>query len=148
VAVSIVTANVTLTEVSLGFMIPDEHVRGILNGAPKVGTKILLRTRDGNAVVWVWECTVGTFVWDYTEDETVYIISGEVFISTNNSEEKRLGQGDMVFFPGGITCQWRVTSPIRKFAITRKDLPVSVGFAVRAFHKLARLFGLRGRSAL
>ena len=90
-----------------------------------------------------WECSVGSFVWHYGEDETVYIISGEVFISTGNGEERRLGQGDMAVFPGGVSCKWRVTAPVKKIAITRKDLPLPVGLGVRACHKLAQTLGLR-----
>jgi uncharacterized cupin superfamily protein len=115
----------------------------VVDGAPKSGTKILATSHDRNSIVWVWECTVGSFIWHYGEDETVYIISGEVFISTENGEERRLGEGDMAVFPGGVSCKWRVTTPVKKFAITRKDLPLPVGFGVRACHKLARIIGLR-----
>jgi uncharacterized protein len=115
----------------------------VVDGAPKSGTKILATSHDRNSIVWVWECTVGSFIWHYGEDETVYIISGEGFISTEGGEERRLGEGDMAVFPGGVSCKWRVTTPVKKFAITRKDLPLPVGFGVRACHKLARIIGLR-----
>jgi uncharacterized protein len=141
---SIVTAKVAATEVFLGAMAPSM----VLDGTPKSGSRILVKSHDGNAIAWVWECTVGTFVWRYGEDETVYIISGEVFISTKNGEEKRLGPGDMVFFPGGISCKWRVTIPVRKFAITRKDLPPPLGFTVRALHKVAHIMRLRDHNSL
>jgi uncharacterized cupin superfamily protein len=134
---SVVIANVASTELFLDSM---THVA---DGSPKMATNILATSHDGNSIVWVWECSVGSFVWHYGEDETVYIISGEVFISTENGEERRLGQGDMAVFPGGVSCKWRVTAPVKKIAITRKDLPLPVGFGVRACHKLARTLGLR-----
>lgn len=134
---SVVIANVAATELFLGAM------TNVLDGAPKSGTKILATSHDGNSIVWVWECSPGSFIWHYSEDETVYIISGEVFVSTDNGEERRLGQGDMAVFPGGVSCKWRVTAPVRKLAITRKDLPLPVGFSVRACHKLAQMTGLR-----
>jgi uncharacterized cupin superfamily protein len=133
----VVTANVSSTELFLGPM------TNVVDGAPKSGTKILATSHDGNSIVWVWECSTGSFIWHYGEDETVYIISGEVFISTDNGEERRLGPGDMAVFPGGVSCRWRITAPVRKFAITRKDLPLPVGFSVRACHKLAKMIGLR-----
>jgi len=134
---SVVIANVASTDFSSD---PMTHVE---DGPPKMASKTLATSHDGNSNVWVWECSVGSFVWHYGEDETVYIISGEVFISTENGEERRLGQGDMAFFPGGVSCKWRVTAPVKKIAITRKDLPLAVGFGVRAYHKLARTLGLR-----
>ena len=136
---SVVIENVACAEPPLGSMAPSS----ILSGEPKSGTQILTTSHDGNSIVWVWECTEGSFVWHYGEDETVYIISGEVFISTATGEERRLGPGDMAVFPGGVSCNWRVTQPVKKIAITRKDLPRPLGFAVRACHKLARITGLR-----
>ncbi len=134
-----VIENVASKAPPLGSMSPSS----ILSGAPKSGTKILTTSLDGNSIVWVWECTEGSFIWHYGEEETVYIIFGECFISTGTGEERRLGQGDMAVFPGGISCNWRVTQPIKKIAITRKDLPLPLGFAVRACHKLVRIMGLR-----
>jgi uncharacterized cupin superfamily protein len=49
----------------------------------------------------VWECNAGRFIWDYGVDETVVVISGEVFITANGEKEKRLGEGDTAFFPAG-----------------------------------------------
>ena len=137
---SVVIANVPSAEVLLGPM------TNVVDGAPKAGSKILATSHDGNSIVWVWECSVGSFVWNYGEDETVYIIAGEVFISTENGKERRLGQGDMAFFPGGVSCKWRVTAPVKKFAITRKDLPVPAALGVLAWHKLVRLIRLRRSS--
>ena len=136
---SVAIANVASVELGLGSMPPSM----IRSGAPRSGTKILTSSHDGNSIVWVWECTAGSFVWHYGEDETVYIISGEVFISTGTGDERRLGEGDMAVFPGGVSCKWRVTQPIKKIAITRKDLPRPLGFAVRACHKIIQITGLR-----
>ena len=54
----------------------------------------------------------------------------------------------MAFFPAGSSCTWRVVDRIKKVAILRKDLPLPLGFGVRAWHKLLRIVGLRGRSSL
>ena len=105
---AVIIANVGSAELFFGPM------ANVVDGAPKSGTKILATSHDRNSIVWVWECTVGSFIWHYGEDETVYIISGEVFISTENGEERRLGQGDMAVFPGGVSCRWRVTAPVKK----------------------------------
>jgi len=101
-------ANVASAQLFFGPM------ANVVDGAPKSGTKILAASHDRYSIVWVWECTVGSFIWHYGEDETVYIISGEVFISTENGQERRLGEGDMAVFPGGVSCRWRVTAPVKK----------------------------------
>ena len=97
-------------------------------GTPEARSKILARSHDRTSSIMVWECTAGRFIWHYGEDETVVVISGEVFITTGKGEERRLGQGDMAFFPAGSSCAWRVNDRIKKVAILRKDLPLLLGY--------------------
>jgi uncharacterized cupin superfamily protein len=141
---SIVIAAANAAELNLSPISPD----WILSGTPEARNKLLAKSHDGTSSILVWECTAGRFNWHYGEDETVVVIAGEVFITTENGEERRLGQGDMGFFPAGSSCTWRVADRIKKVAIVRKDLPLPLGFGVRAWHKLLRIVGLRGRSSL
>lgn len=120
----------------------------ILAGRPEARSKILAKSQDGTSYIMVWECTAGRFNWHYHEDETVVVISGEVFVTDDKGEERRLGQGDMGFFPAGSSATWRIEDRIKKVAVLRKDLPFSVGFGVRAWHKLLRVAGVRGGSPL
>lgn len=120
----------------------------ILAGTPEARSKILAKSYDGTSYIVVWECTAGRFNWHYVEDETVVVISGGVFITNDQGEERRLVQGDMGFFPAGSSCIWRVPDRIRKVAVLRKDLPLTLGFAVRAWHKFNRITGLRGESSV
>jgi uncharacterized cupin superfamily protein len=119
----------------------------ILAGTPEARSKMLVKSRDRTSSIAVWECTAGRFNWHYSEDETVVVISGEVFI-TENGIERRLGQGDMAFFPGGSSCTWRVPERVKKIAVLRKDLPPLLGIGVRAWHLLLRRVGLRARPSL
>ncbi len=119
-----------------------------LAGAPVARSRILARSHDRTSWIMVWECTAGRFIWNYGIDETVVVISGEVFISTENGEETRLGQGDMAFFPAGSSCVWRVNDYVKKVAILRQDLPPPLGIGVRVWHKLLGITGLRGQSSL
>lgn len=96
----------------------------ILAGAPEVRSKMLVKTHDRTSSIAVWECTAGRFNWHYGEDETIVIISGKVFITTEKGEERRLRQGDMGFFPAGSSCTWRINDRVKKVAILRKDLPL------------------------
>jgi uncharacterized protein len=120
----------------------------ILTGAPEARSKRLAESHDRTSSVMVWECSGGRFNWHYAEDEIAFILSGEVFIANEKGEERRLGPGDMIFFPAGSCCTWRVTDRIKKIAVLRKDLPPPLGFCVRAWHKLLRMVGLKGGSSL
>src|SRR6516225_6253069 len=73
----------------------------ILSGTPQTRSKILATSRDGTSCIMVWECTAGRFNWNYSEDEIVMVIAGEVFITEDGGQERRLGQGDLAFFPAG-----------------------------------------------
>jgi len=120
----------------------------ILAGTPEARFKILARSYDRTSYIVVWECTAGPFNWHYSEDETVVVISGEVFITVDKCKERRLGQGDMGFFPAGSSCIWRIDDRIKKVAVLRKDLPPPLGIGVRAWHKLLGILRLRARPSL
>ena len=119
----------------------------ILDGTPEAENKIVAKSLDGTSYTVVWECTAGLFNWHYSEDETVVVISGEVFVTAEAGEECRLGEGDIAFFPAGSSAVWRVPDRIKKVAFLRKDLPPPLGLGVRAWHKLLQIAGLRGRSS-
>ncbi len=111
----------------------------ILSGTPEARSRQLARSRDGASTVMAWSCTAGRFNWHYTVDETVHIISGEVFVTKETGEECRLGPGDMAFFPAGSRSTWRVPVEVRKLAVCRQAMPLPFGFALRAWNKAARI---------
>jgi len=115
----------------------------ILSGDPTARMKILAKSQDCTSKIVTWECTPGRFNWHYVEDETVYILYGEVFITTKDGAERRLGPGDMAFFPAGSSCTWHVTEQVRKVAFLRHDMPQLAGLALRVWHKLLRIAGAR-----
>jgi uncharacterized cupin superfamily protein len=112
----------------------------ILADEPRASSTLLSQSKNGNSYVMVWECTAGHFRWHYTEDETVIILTGEVFITTKDGVERRLGPGDTGFFPAGSTCTWRIPDRVRKVAVLQKPIPRPVYLALRVYYKiLARL---------
>ena len=117
----------------------------ILAGAPKARNKTLAMSKDRTSRTVVWECTAGSFNWHFAEDETIYIIAGEVFVTTDTGEEKRLGKGDVGFFPAGSSCICRIDNYVRKVAVLRKDLPALFGIGVRGWHKFVRNVGVQGQ---
>ncbi len=93
----------------------------------------------------VWTCTPGKFHWYYAVDETLYILEGEVFVTDHNDEVRRLGPGDVAFFPAGSHSVWQVTKDLRKIAFCRQTMPTLAGYGLRAFNKFINvLTGYRG----
>jgi uncharacterized protein len=62
-----------------------------------------------------------------------------VFVTDERGTERRLGPGDMAFFPAGSRSLWRVPVAVRKLAVCRHSLPKPLGLAIRAWHKLIAL---------
>jgi uncharacterized cupin superfamily protein len=121
----------------------------ILDGKPQARAKHLAESADGTSSVMAWSCTPGRFEWHYAVDETVHIISGEVFVTDENGRIHRLGPGDMAFFPAGSHSVWQVTKEVRKLAVCRHSMPRPFGFALRAWNKvLHRLTGFPTGSGL
>jgi uncharacterized cupin superfamily protein len=128
----------------------------ILGGTPEARMKKLAKSQDHTSYIMVWDCTPGQFNWHYNKDETVVVISGEVFITNEPGDERRLGPGDIAFFPAGTSCTWRVTRHIRKVAVLRETMPRPLGLGLRAWKggsrlvwsKLLRIRQLAGRSPL
>jgi uncharacterized protein len=113
----------------------------IVDGAPQARSKRLAMSADGTSTIMAWSCTPGRFNWHYHVDETLHIISGEVFVTDEKGECHRLGAGDMVFFPAGSSSFWHVTQEVRKLAFCRHAVPLPLGLALRAWNKLKRVLG-------
>ena len=74
---------------------------------------MLVKNHDRTSSIAVWECAAGGFNWHYSNDGAVVVISGEVFVTTENGEERRLGQGDVGFFPAGSSCTRRINDRVK-----------------------------------
>lgn len=72
--------------------------RWVLGGEPVTRTWSVLRSHDLTSDLVVWECTAGRFECRYSVDEVVMIVGGEVFITDESGDERRLGPGDLGFF--------------------------------------------------
>lgn len=90
-------------------------------------------------MIMAWSCTAGRFHWHYAVDETLHIISGEVFISDESGAVRRLGPGDMVFFPAGSSSTWHVPHHVKKLAVCRHSMPRPFGNLLRAWNKATSL---------
>jgi uncharacterized cupin superfamily protein len=117
----------------------------VLEGAPMTRSQELARSHDLTSFAMVWDCTAGRFKWHYNKDETLIVLSGEAFITIDDGE-RRIGPGDVVFFPAGSSSTWRVPTYIKKVAVLRHTMPRPLGFGVLAWNWLLRIVGLAERS--
>jgi hypothetical protein len=124
----------------------------VLEGTPQVRSKRVAESADGTSSTMVWSCTPGRFEWHYLVDEMLYILEGEVFVTDENGAVRRLGAGDMAFFPAGAISVWQVTRDLRKVAVCSHRMPRIFGYALRAYnHLIDRLTGFsagRGETAM
>lgn len=60
-----------------------------------------------------WSCEPSTFDWEYTSNETAYVLEGKVRVKTAKGEVE-IKKGDLVTFPKGLACTWCVIERIRK----------------------------------
>ena len=61
-----------------------------------------------------WEKGESEFPWTYAESETCYILEGNAIITTPDGTKTELGPGDLVTFPKGLECRWRIGERIKK----------------------------------
>jgi len=99
----------------------------------------VLRSHDLTSDIVVWECTAGLFTCHYRQDETVVIVDGEVFITDDTGVERRLGPGELGFFPAGSSCKWRIPEKVRKIAILREPVGRPFGFGLKAWRRIMRM---------
>jgi uncharacterized cupin superfamily protein len=62
----------------------------------------------------IWECQPSEFPWRYDERETCYLLEGEAQVTPDSGEPISIKEGDMVTFPEGVSCTWKVRRAIRK----------------------------------
>jgi uncharacterized cupin superfamily protein len=70
---------------------------------------------DQSVKTWpIWEKEVSEFTWHYDEMETCYLLEGDAMVTPDGGESVRFGKGDLVTFPKGMSCTWKVLKPVRK----------------------------------
>lgn len=62
----------------------------------------------------VWRKEESTFPWTYDTRETCYFLDGEVIVTPEGGEPVRMGRGDLVTFPAGLSCTWEIVKPVEK----------------------------------
>jgi uncharacterized cupin superfamily protein len=62
----------------------------------------------------IWTKEASEFPWSYDATETCYVLEGRVVVTPDGGEPVEIQPGDLVTFPEGMSCTWRITEPIRK----------------------------------
>jgi hypothetical protein len=62
----------------------------------------------------MWEKEPSEFPWTYDRQEVCYILEGRVIVTPDGGQPIELGRGDLVTFPRGMTCTWKVEEYISK----------------------------------
>ncbi|MBF0351110.1 MAG: cupin domain-containing protein [SAR324 cluster bacterium] len=62
----------------------------------------------------VWTKEVSEFPWTYTETETCYFLEGEVIVESEGNDPVVIGKGDLVIFPAGLSCVWKISKDVKK----------------------------------
>ncbi|MCX8519020.1 MAG: cupin domain-containing protein [Methylophilaceae bacterium] len=61
-----------------------------------------------------WSKEVAEFPWTYSSRETAYILEGEATVTPDGGVPVRFKKGDLVVFPSGMSCMWRVEKTLLK----------------------------------
>jgi uncharacterized cupin superfamily protein len=120
----------------------------ILARSPEARAKLLAKSHDGASRIMVWECTAAGSTGITARTGPVVVIAGEVFVTTEIGEERRLGEGDMGFFPAGSSAIMARPRSDQKSSGLRRDLPGPLAFGLRAWYRLLRIVAPSGRSSL
>ena len=62
----------------------------------------------------IWTKEVSEFPWTYDEQETCYFLEGDVVVTPVGGEPVEMGKGDMVTFPKGMSCTWKISKDVKK----------------------------------
>ena len=62
----------------------------------------------------IWSKEASEFPWSYDDSETCYFLEGDVTVTPENGEPVQMGQGDLVTFPKGMSCTWKIHKEVKK----------------------------------
>jgi uncharacterized cupin superfamily protein len=63
----------------------------------------------------IWTKEASEFPWFYDAQEICYLLEGDVVVTSENGESVEFGKGDLVTFPKGMSCTWKIRSDVKKY---------------------------------
>jgi uncharacterized cupin superfamily protein len=103
--------------------IPAEQV---LSGNPEANGSVLWQSECKRFLNGIWECAPGSFTWDYTWSETIYLLEGHILITDSEGNETEVSAGDLIFVPAGTKSTWVITEHVRKAYHIYSETPVEL----------------------
>lgn len=94
------------------------------NGISIDSNPTMAKLNDLGVFEWrTWEKEPSTFVWQFAERETAYIVEGEVHVRPEGAiQAVILKKGDLVTFEPGLRTYWDVKRPLKKYVVLEEDL--------------------------
>jgi len=105
------------------FPIPQEQIS---NDDPVARIWISAQSADRKVTQGVWDCTAGRFRWNFTWDEFVMVLEGEVTIEEEGGKKFTLRAGDFSHFPLGLKTTWHVPKYVKKTFVIRTPEPLNL----------------------
>ncbi|RPJ14071.1 MAG: DUF861 domain-containing protein [Deltaproteobacteria bacterium] len=62
----------------------------------------------------IWTKETSEFPWSYDDSETCYLLQGEVEVTPDRGAPVAFGAGDLVTFPRGLSCTWKIKKDVKK----------------------------------
>lgn len=62
----------------------------------------------------IWTKEVSMFPWTYDDQETCLFLEGDVIVTPEGGDPVKMGAGDLVTFPQGMSCTWEIRKDVKK----------------------------------
>jgi len=62
----------------------------------------------------IWTKEASEFPWTYDAQETCYFLKGDVVVTPDGGEPVEMSKGDLVTFPAGMSCTWKISKDVKK----------------------------------
>ena len=98
----------------------------ILGGSPDATGALVFITPDKTSCSGIWQCLPGRFRWEYTWNETIYVLAGKGEIRSEDGECCPIVPGKMLHFSEGLRAVWTVEETVRKFFCLQSERPLQL----------------------
>ena len=116
----------------------------VLSGNPQARTAVHSKADDQCATTGIWDCTAGAFRWYFAWDETVFIVEGEVQVTSKEGHQRTLRAGDVGYFKAGTWATWSVERYVKKVAFMRRPLPAPIAL----LHRIGDLLRMKIKACI
>jgi uncharacterized cupin superfamily protein len=89
----------------------------VIEGDPAQAISVLFRGGSAGSDVWssIWSTEPCTLRYTPAADSLMYIIEGDVDVELDDGTTRKVGAGDVVVMPKGVTSTWHIKTFFREF---------------------------------